>query len=211
VRGYSIRNRLCLNLVGGTINKSEVSVVKKKQIQVAGHTITQLTETEYEAENKGQNLDFYFDTGHPNAVEVFVFDSLIPTQGDQDPHVTVFYAADLEEAVSKAMALTRRALEESSRYYNVVQRLRDIANRLTAAPDVDSKAILFPGWHEDFEGDHEQLIREAASAILAAGVEPDKGKYVSQKAVAALLHYIADMMELTSSPKRGAVIMRVFP
>ena len=55
--------------------KREVSVVEKTQIQVAGYTITQLTETEYEAENKEQSLDFYFDTGHPNAVEVFVFDS----------------------------------------------------------------------------------------------------------------------------------------
>jgi hypothetical protein len=173
----------------------EASIVEKTPIQIAGHTITQLTETEYEAENKEQSLDFYFDTGHPNAVEVFVFDSRIPTQGDQDPYITVFYAANLEEAVSKAMALTRRGLEGSSRYYNVVQRLRDIANRLEVAPDIDSKAILFPGWHEDFEGDREQLIREAASAILAAGVEPDEGKYVSQKAVAALLHYIADMME----------------
>lgn len=184
-----------LDMLIEAVSEREVSIVEKTHIQVSGYTITQLTETEYEAENKRQGLDFYFDTGHPNAVEVFVFDSRIPTQGDQDPYITVFYAADLNDAVSKAMVLTRKALEGSSRYYNVVQRLRDIANRLEATPDVDSKSILFPGWHADFEGDREQLIREAASAILAAGVEPDEGKYVSQKAMAALLHYIADMME----------------
>lgn len=190
-----IQQKIVIMLNSLNWNESEVRAVEKTQIQVSGHTITQLTETEYEAENNVQNLDFYFDTGHPNAVEVFAFDSRIPTQGDQDPYITVFYAANLEEAVNKAMALTRRALEGSSRYYNVVQRLRDIANRLDAAPDADSKAILFPGWHEDFEGDREQLIRQAASAILAAEIEPDEGKYVSQKAVAALLHYVADMME----------------
>src|SRR3712207_8337918 len=60
----------------------------------------------------------------------------------QDPFITVFYATDLKEGVNKAMALTRRALEGSSRYYNVVQRLRDISTRLAAAPGVDSKTIL---------------------------------------------------------------------
>jgi hypothetical protein len=88
--------------------------MEKMQILITGYTLTKLTEIEYEAENKEQGLDFYFDTGHPNAVEVFVFDSRIPTQGEQDPYITVFYAANLEEAVSKAMALTREAFEGNS-------------------------------------------------------------------------------------------------
>jgi hypothetical protein len=70
--------------------------MRKRQIQIAGHTITQLNETEYEAENKDQNLDFYFDDAHPDAVEVFAFDSTIETQGETDPCIAAFYAEDLE-------------------------------------------------------------------------------------------------------------------
>ncbi len=55
--------------------------------------------------------------------------------------------------------------------------------------------VLFPGWHEGYEDNNEPLIKEAAAAILAREVEPDEGTYVSQRAVAALIHYIADMME----------------
>jgi hypothetical protein len=54
---------------------------------------------------------------------------------------------------------------------------------------------LFPGWHEEFEEVREPLIKEAARAILASGVKPDEGTHVSQRALAALIHYIADMME----------------
>jgi hypothetical protein len=120
------------------------------QIQVTGYTITQLTETEYEAENKGQSLDFYFDTGHPNAVEVFIFDSKISTQGegDQDPYITSFYAANLEDAVSKAMGLTRRELEGSRSpphqmliqklYYfrDSMKTLKETASNLSGKPQV---------------------------------------------------------------------------
>lgn len=91
----------------------------KSQIQVAGYLITQLNETECEAENKAQEMDFYFVAGHPDAVEVFVFDSRIPTHGAEDPCVTAFYAADLKEAVNKAIALTRRINKgEASTVYN---------------------------------------------------------------------------------------------
>jgi hypothetical protein len=167
----------------------------KKQIQVAGYTITQLTETEYEAENKEQGLDFHFDTANPAAVEIFVFDSRLPTKGEHDPCITSFYAVDLEEAVSKAMALTRRSLEGSSRQHNVVERLREVAKRLEADPDAETKTVLFPGWYTGEAEETERLIKEAAAAILAGGVEPDEGTHISQKAVAALIHYIADMME----------------
>jgi hypothetical protein len=79
--------------------------MEKREIQIAGFTITQLTETEYEAENKEQGLDFYFDEQAADVVEVLVFDSDVPTQGEQDPCITTFYAEDLEDAVSRAMAL----------------------------------------------------------------------------------------------------------
>jgi hypothetical protein len=39
------------------------------------------------------------------------------------------------------------------------------------------------------------LVKEAAGAILARGISPDEGTYVSQKSLAALIHYIADMLE----------------
>jgi hypothetical protein len=169
--------------------------MNKKEIQVAGFTVTQLDETEYEAVNEQQKLDFHFDTGNPAAVEVFVFDSDVPTEGGQDPCITAFYAEDLETAVRQAMGLTRRSLEGSERLYNVVERLREVARRLEADPRASNKTVLFSGWHEEFEGDREELIREAASAIFAKGVEPDEGTHTSQQAVAALIHYIADMME----------------
>jgi hypothetical protein len=96
--------------------KSEYQQVKgimeKREIQIAGFTITQLTETKYEADNKEQGLDFYFDEA-PDAVEVFVFDSELPTRGKQDPCVVAFYAEDLEDAVSRAMTVKRESLSSS--------------------------------------------------------------------------------------------------
>jgi hypothetical protein len=167
----------------------------KRDIQVAGYTITQLCETEYEAVNEQQKLDFHLDTGNPAAVEVFVFDSNLPTEGGLDPCFTAFHAEDLETAVRQAMTLTRRSLEGSQRLYNVVERLREVARRLEAAPNAYTKMILFPGWHEEFEEGREPLIKEAATAILAQGIVPDESTYVSLRSVAALIHYIADMME----------------
>lgn len=167
----------------------------KRDIHVAGYTVTQLSDTEYEAVNEQQKLDFHLDTGNPAAVEVFVFDSDLPTEGGVDPCITAFYAEDLETAVRQSMALTRRALEGRQQLYNIVERLREVARRLEAAPNADTKMILFPGWHEEFEEGREALIKEAAGAILAQGIVPDEGTYVSQRSVAALIHYIADMME----------------
>jgi hypothetical protein len=173
----------------------ELAAMEKRNIQVAGYTITQLNETEYEAVNERQKLDFHFDTENPAAVEVFVFDSEVPTEGGEDPCITAFYAEDLETAVQQAMALTRRSLEGNERLYNVVERLREVSRRLKADPNADTKMVLFPGWHEEFEGEREGLIREAARAILAQGLEPDDGTNVSQRSLALLIHYIADMME----------------
>jgi hypothetical protein len=77
----------------------------------------------------------------------------------------------------------------------VVERLREVSRRLEADPHANNKTVLFPGWHEKLEGERESLIKEAASSILAQGIEPDDGTPVSQRSVAALIHYIADMME----------------
>jgi len=170
--------------------------MEKREVQIAGYTITQLNETEYEAENKFQRLDFHFDTGRSEAVEVFVFDSDISTQESQDPCISAFYSADLDEAVRKAMELKRiKLLETNSDKDDVVSKLRDIANRLTSKPNADNEAVLFPGWHEGYEEEREPLIKEAAHAILASGIKPDEGKRVPLKSVAALIHYLADMME----------------
>jgi hypothetical protein len=169
--------------------------MEKRYLQIAGYDVTQLSETEYEAENKEQGLDFHFDTSNPAAVEVFAFDSTLPTDGEQDPCVAAFYAENLQDAVIRAMSLQRASLERRGRHYNVVLRLRDIANRLESELNAETKTVLFPGWHEGYEGEYEPLIREAASAILASALDPDEGTEVSYKAVAALIHYIADMME----------------
>jgi hypothetical protein len=169
--------------------------MNKRQVEIAGYTITQLDETEYEAENKEQGLDFYFSAEHPAAVEVFVFDSTIQTQGSQDPCIAAFYAEDLESALKQAMALTRRSIQGTRKYYNVVLRLRDVAKHLASDSEADTKTVLFPGWHAGFEEEREPLIKEAAAAILAEGIEPDEGTYISKRELAALLHYIADMME----------------
>jgi hypothetical protein len=171
--------------------------MKKIEVKVAGHNITQLNETEYEAENMFQKLDFHFDTGRPEAVEVFVFDSQLQTQGKDDPCITAFYAADLEEAVIKAMSLSRDALIKalSANENDVVEGLRAIANRLSSMPNSEEETVLFPSWDKDVEDENKPLIKEAARAILASDVEPDEGTHVPLKSVMALLHYVADMME----------------
>lgn len=154
--------------------------MEKREMRIADHAVTQLNETEYEAVNEQQKLDFHFDTGNPAAVEVFVFDSDVPTEGGQDPFITTFYAEDLEAAVRQAMALTRRSLEGSERLYNAVERLREVSRRLEAGPDADVKTVLFPGWDEEHEEDREVLIKEVATAILAHDIEPDEGTPVSR-------------------------------
>jgi len=161
----------------------------KRIVMVSGHEIIQLTDTEYEAENPAQNLDFYFDV-QPEVVEVFVFDSLVETSGDEDPCIATLYAENLEGAVVWAMSLEK--FKRQSRQYNIFERLREISARLDREP---GKLVLFPGWHQEEEGLQEELIKIAAQGILAQNKLPDDGTYVSYKSIAALLHYIADMME----------------
>jgi hypothetical protein len=76
-----------------------------------------------------------------------------------------------------------------------VDKLRGIADNLDSDPLSEIKQILFPGWDKEIENDQELLIKEAAGAILANGISRDEGTYISQKSLAALIHYIADMME----------------
>jgi hypothetical protein len=90
-----------------------MGMMEKRNVEVAGYPVTQLNETEYEAENPSQDLDFYFDAGREEAVEVFVFDSKLPTKGTQDPCITAFYAEDLEDAVVRAMSLRRESFIKS--------------------------------------------------------------------------------------------------
>ncbi len=75
-----------------------------------------------------------------------------------------------------------------------VGKLRSLSNELSFTQNADTKKILFPGWDVE-DGTQALLIQEAAAAILNPGTPPDEGTRVSPKAIAALLHYIADMLE----------------
>jgi hypothetical protein len=78
---------------------------------------------------------------------------------------------------------------------DIVDQLRAISNTLDAISGADIPAVMFPGWHEGFEEANEKPIKEVASAILAEGLTEDESSVVSFKSIAALLHYIGDMME----------------
>lgn len=75
--------------------------------------------------------------------------------------------------------------------------LRNAATLLGAEEGAERNGILFPAWvlEEEDEGDEGPvLIRDAARAILGAhGLEG--GMHTSKKALAALVHYVADMLE----------------
>jgi len=75
-----------------------------------------------------------------------------------------------------------------------VEKLRDLSNELRNA-DEKGKSVLFPGWDNEADTEESFLIRRAATAILNPDLSRDEGSRVPPKALAALLHYIADMME----------------
>ena len=80
--------------------------MQKKEIEVAGYKVTQLSETEFEAENLEQNLDFYFEINDENEVDIFVFDSQIKyskPDGNLNPCIDFFQSENLETAVNLAM------------------------------------------------------------------------------------------------------------
>lgn len=87
---------------------------------------------------------------------------------------------------------------------NEVEKLRQISQELASMPGAEQKTILFPGWDSNYPEEPEPLIKKAARAvlaqkvarvILAEGLSPDEGEKVSLKEIAALIHYIADMLE----------------
>lgn len=77
----------------------------------------------------------------------------------------------------------------------IVEKLRGVSNELDGLKFSEMSFAMFPGWHEGFEEANEPGIKEAARAILAEGVSEDEHTLVSYKALAALVHYVADMLE----------------
>lgn len=75
--------------------------MQKQEIEIAGYKITQLSETEYEAENSKLNLDFYFEINEENEVDVFVFDSEI--KGIDCDIIANFSSDNMNMAVIDAM------------------------------------------------------------------------------------------------------------
>lgn len=75
--------------------------MQKQEIEIAGYKITQLSKTEFEAENKEQNLDFYFEVNEENEVDVFVFDSKV--KGNACDSAASFTCETLDDAVFDAM------------------------------------------------------------------------------------------------------------
>jgi hypothetical protein len=78
---------------------------------------------------------------------------------------------------------------------NCIETLRKVSNDLGSNCLAQFKFVKFPGWDKNWDEEQEKLIRESAKAILAKDVSPDEGIFVSQKSIAALIHYIADMLE----------------
>lgn len=76
-----------------------------------------------------------------------------------------------------------------------IEHLRFISDNLSSDILAEFRGTLFPGWDEEFNSEQERLIREAAKGILAYGISKDDGTFVSQRVLAALIHYIADRME----------------
>jgi hypothetical protein len=171
--------------------------MEKERISVAGFTVYRLGEGKFEAENLAERYDFYFDETKRGSVDTFVFDSDLPTSGPVDPCVASFSSTSLDEAVVEAMSFTRRRSESLSLFSlrDFVERLRLLSNELEASPGSEARSVLFPGWDDEFRDKPEPHIKETARAILAEGVEPDEGTYVPAKSIAALLHFIADMMD----------------
>lgn len=93
--------------------------------------------------------------------------------------------------------------------------LRDVSRIMESSPQADNKTVFFPNWEtptdelmrdadngEVFERATEETfrarsIRRAARAIYAEVLDypAEGGRSVSKQDVAALIHYIADMME----------------
>ncbi len=80
--------------------------MQKHEIEIAGYKITKLSDTEFEAENLEQNLDFFIEKNDEDEFDVFVFDSKIKClsgNSNTDPLVFNFQCDTLEDAVKDAM------------------------------------------------------------------------------------------------------------
>lgn len=82
----------------------------------------------------------------------------------------------------------------------IVGNLRNVSNQIErhgkiAARNSEMPYVVFPGWHLEFDGESAEDIRKAARAILGEGVTEDEHTLVSYKQLAALVHYVADMLE----------------
>jgi hypothetical protein len=71
-----------------------------------------------------------------------------------------------------------------------VASLRSAANLLNAEAD---GRVFLPNW-DGADGEQERLIRDGARAVLAREGS-DSGAYTTKKALAALVHYVGDMLE----------------
>jgi hypothetical protein len=90
---------------------------------------------------------------------------------------------------------SQKKVESDSRE-DWINRLRAISLELEDPARTFPENILCPGWDWIEANDCTQgkLIREAAGAINN-DLPPDEGVWISRKAVAALLHYVADMYD----------------
>lgn len=99
--------------------------MEKQKVKIGGYEITQLSETDYEAENPKQELDFYFEKTDLDEIDVFIFDSrikgkrnrtLISKENEPDAFLGIFSADSLEDAVTDAMQMTRETVKEFSQW-----------------------------------------------------------------------------------------------
>ena len=82
--------------------------------------------------------------------------------------------------------------DQKPKLLEAMRLLRKAGDILEALPD---KTVLFPGWDESCISARVEDVRIAASAVAADDIGFDDGTRVSPRALGALTHYIADMME----------------
>lgn len=78
--------------------------MQKKEIEIAGYKITQLSEIEFEAENKEKNLDFYFEINEEDEVDTFVFDRKL---NNKNAFLFSFTESNLSDAIVAANSYSR--------------------------------------------------------------------------------------------------------
>jgi hypothetical protein len=194
-----------------------------EKVVIGGHELLRLSEGEYEGVDRANGLDFHFTVlDEPEEGDEFTYQVVIDifdihkARADE-AHVETFEAADLKEAVESAfnyftsvdhsgcdLSATHaggrkpRASAEPPRSAfasdEAVAQLRDIADVLEAAVGSGERSVFFPNW--DDSDDRTELIREAARTVWAS-YDPagDGGGYTSKRALSALVHHVADMLE----------------